>query len=136
MPKTTPRPIESEIENKESAKKSNGYERPTFVRCELSTEQKREMAEWATQRNADDLLDCITQSISDGYTVSFKTADVGYQASLTQSRTSGGFIPNAGKSLVTRASTPERAIWSLYYKHTQVLDKDWSGGQTEQSLEW
>ena len=94
------------------------------------------MAEWANSRNADDLLDHNFESVTEGYLLSAKEAEVGYQASLTQGKESAIGVLNAGKCLVTRASTPERAIWSLYYKHTQILAKDWGRASQEQSLEW
>lgn len=137
MPATTPRQKPFPEADDKGKEQSNGhYKRPAFVRCDLDAEQKREMAEWANSRNADDLLDAIFESISEGYVLSAKEAEVGYQASLTQSKEAAIGVPNAGKCLVTRASKPDRAIWSLYYKHTQVLEKDWSKASQEQSLEW
>lgn len=137
MPATTPKQKPFPEEERTNGKASNGdYIRPMFVRCDLTADQKREMAMWANNLNADDLLNYITESVTDGYTLSVKVAEVGYQCSLTQ--TGGAQIgkKNAGKSLVTRASTPERAIWALYYKHTQVLEKDWGAGGQEAQLEW
>lgn len=138
MPATTPKPKPfPETEDKPAKESSNGhYKRPSFVRCDLDAQQKKEMAEWANSRTADDLVDYINQSIKDGYVLSVKEAEVGYQASLTQSKEAAVAVLNAGKCLVTRASTPERVLWSLYYKHTQVLVMDWSKGAQEQSLEW
>jgi hypothetical protein len=137
MPATTPRqkpfPDADQSNGKE---KSSGYARPSFVRCDLTSEQKAEMAKWANNSSADDLLDRIVQSVKDGYTLSVKEGEIGYQASLTQSRGAGVGVPNVGKCLVTRASAPERALWSLYYKHTQVLELDWGKASMEQQLEW
>lgn len=107
-----------------------------FVRCDLSAEQKKEMAEWANSRTADDMLTYLDESIRDGYTLSVKEAEQGYQASLTQAKKAAVGIPNVGKCLVTRASTPERALWSLYHKHINVLEKDWSRGNEEALLDW
>jgi hypothetical protein len=136
MPKTTPRPKpfgdgEEEVEKRQN----NGYVKPTFVRCDLTADQKLEMANWANACNADDLLDRIVVSTSEGYILSLKPSEEGYQASLTQSRKPSIGVPNTGMSLVTRASTPERALWSLYYKHTQVLGKDWSQAKST-DLDW
>lgn len=137
MPATTPRqkPF-PEAEEKERSNSNGNNKRPTFVRCDLSIEQKKEMAEWANQLSADDLLDSIEQSITDGYILSVKEAETGYQATLTQQKEAAIGVLNSGKCLVTRASTPQRVLWSLYYKHTQVLVKDWSKASQEASLEW
>lgn len=137
MPATTPKQKPFPEEDKANAKAKNGdYVRPVFIRCDLTAEQKREMAEWANNLNADNLLDYLTESVEEGYTVSLKVAEVGYQCSLTQSGAAQIGRKNVGKSLVTRASTPERAVWALYYKHTQVLEKDWGTGGQESQLEW
>lgn len=138
MPATTPKqkPF-PETEEKSSPKgKPDAYSRPAFVRCDLSSEQKVLLAKWANDLGGNDLLDYIVDSIKDGYTLSIKEAEVGYQSSLTQGKQAAIGVPNAGKCLVTRASTPERALWSLYYKHTQVLEKDWGSASMEQQLEW
>lgn len=136
MPATQPKrkPFPEVEEGKES--NGNGYKRPTFIRCDLTPDQKKEMSEWANNCNADDLLDRIVESIKEGYILSAKEADTGYQASLTQAKKAAVGTPNIGKCLVTRATLPERALWSLYYKHTQLLEKDWSRGDEETSLEW
>ena len=137
MPATTSKQSRMPFDDKSEDKtKGNGYERPTFVRCDLTADQRKELAEWANAHNADDILDYINQSIEDGYVLSLKPAQSGYQASLTQSRPNAVHVPNGGKSLVTRASAPERALWSLYYKHTQILEKDWSKGNTEAEMDW
>jgi hypothetical protein len=137
MPATTPKikPF-PEAETEISDKGKNGYKRPAFVRCDLTAEEKKQMAEWANNSIADDLVDRIVESIKDGYILSVKEADVGYQASLTQGKEAKIGVPNAGKCLVTRASEPERALWSLYFKHTQMMEKDWGKASQEQQLEW
>lgn len=137
MPATTPKqkPFpENNDGNKEG--KNNGYTRPAFVRCDLTADQKKELATWANNLGGNDLLDYIVKSIIEGYTLSIKEAEVGYQASLTQGKQATIGVKNAGKCLVTRASTPERSLWSLYYKHTQVLEGDWGSASQEQQLEW
>ncbi len=137
MPATTPKPKPfPDLENGSKKENDNGYKRPTFVRCDLSSDQKNEMAEWANSRTADDLLDLISESTDEGYVLSLKPGEKGFQASLTQSQPIAVHVRNGGKCLVTRASKPERALWSLYYKHTQVMVKDWSKGNEEYELEW
>jgi hypothetical protein len=137
MPATTPRqqPF-PDTDNKKSKEESNGYRQPTFVRCDLSSDQKAQMAEWANRSSSDDLFELLSVSIQENYQLSVKPLDVGYQASLTQTRPVSTTNANGGKCLVTRASTPERAIWSLYFKHTQLLKKNWSGASQTQEFEW
>jgi len=137
MPATTPKqkPF-PEAESKETRNGNGNTRRPTFVRCDLDAEQKKEMAEWANTATADHLLDSISESISEGYVLSVKPAETGYQASLTQTKEAAIGVLNSGKCLVTRASTPERALWALYYKHVAILGKDWSAASQEQFLEW
>lgn len=138
MPATTPKqkPFPDETSNSNEKGKANGYNRPTFVRCDLTADQKTELAKWANSRGGNDLLDYIVESINEGYTLSAKEAEVGFQASLTQGKQAAIGVKNVGKCLVTRASSVERALWSLYYKHTQILEKDWGSASQEQQLEW
>lgn len=138
MPATTPKqkPFPDEATSNNGKEKSNGYNRPTFVRCDLTADQKKELAQWANDLGGNDLLDYIMESVSSGYTLSLKEAEVGFQASLTQSKGAAIGVKNVGKCLVTRASSAERALWSLYYKHTQILEKDWGSASQEQQLEW
>jgi hypothetical protein len=136
MPASTPRPKPFVNDDEKEKENSNGYVRPAFVRCDLTSDQKKELAEWANGRSADDLFDYINESTEEGYVLSIKPAEKGYQSSLTQSKKAAIGVPNIGKSLVTRASTPERCIWSLYYKHREVLAKDWTKGNVEAELDW
>src|SRR4051812_27486597 len=137
MPATTPKqkPF-PETETNGDKGGNNGYKRPAFVRCDLSSDQKKELAQWANNKGGNDLLDYLVESIKAGYTLSVKEAEVGYQAALTQSKSAGIGVLNVGKCLVTRATTPERALWSLYYKHTQIFEGDWGTASAEQQLEW
>jgi hypothetical protein len=135
MPATTPKKVPfPEVNEKEQ--KQGGYSKPTYVRCDLNSEQKTEMATWSNARNSDECMDYLFECIQDGYTFGLKEAEVGYQASLTQMRQPKIGVQNMGKCLVTRASTPERALWSLLFKHLQVLEKDWNNGNVDAQLEW
>lgn len=137
MPKTEPRqkPF-PEAEEKSNGKQNGEYIRPVFVRCDLTADQKAEMAQWANARSSADLLDMVIESASAGYTLSLKTADTGFQAALTMPGPAKIGVKNAGKSLVVRATKPERALWSLYYKHTQILEGDWSTATSDAQLDW
>lgn len=137
MPATTPKQSKFPLDDKEDEKvKGNGYAKPTFVRCDLTSDQKKALAKWADESSADDLLNYIDESCTEGYVLSIKPTDDCYQASLTQSRPNAIHVPNGGKSLVTRASTPERVLWAIYYKHKEVMNKDWSKGNAEASVDW
>lgn len=136
MPATTPRQQPFPEADGKGKEKDNGYKPPVFVRCDLSADQKTEMAEWANGNGSDSLLEHICKSTEENYTLSLKAIEHGYQASLTQQKDASVSNPNGGKSLVTRASSPERALWSVYYKHTQLLKKNWSSASQAQELEW
>lgn len=138
MPKTEPRqkPFPEGEERNGNGNKNGEYIRPIFVRCDLTADQRKELAEWANARSSADLLDLVVESAQEGYTLSLKTAEQGLQASLTMPGPAKIGKHNAGKSLVVRASSPERALWSLYYKHTQILEKDWTQASADAQLDW
>lgn len=133
MPATEPRLKDANGQTVKSAKEANG--RPSFVRLDLTSEQKDAMAHWAEELTDRDLMSLYIDSQVDGYVFSAKSLDQGYQASLTPA-VSGAERANGGKCLVTRASTPERAMYSLFFKHTELLKKNWSTLSTATELEW
>jgi hypothetical protein len=138
MPATTPKQSKMPFPEANNSKE-NGDDRPriSYVRCNLTSEQKKEMAEWANSKKSDDMLDYIDELCEEDYVLSVKPGkDGGCQASLTSAKQVSIHNRNSGKSLVTRASTPIRAIWSILYKHYEVLGRDWSQGSTDVDLDW
>lgn len=134
MPATTkklPFPEEKEL----SA--SNGM--PRYVRCNLNDDQKKEMKEWANLSENSDLIDMMVSAINAGYVFSWKEATtngtVFFQSSLTMPKKEK-IQSNSGMCLVTRASSAEKAVWSLFFRHEKVLEKNWSSLSSSEDLEW
>lgn len=104
----------------------------TFVRCELSTEDKRALA----QRELDpgrvfDQLDALVES---GYkfSVGLQSDQTAYIASLfdrdEESKTKGYTLTGRGRSF-------SNAIAALLYKHYDLLDGIWPTGKPDDD-EW
>lgn len=133
MPATEPKQKDTTERSTKSVKDSNG--RPSFVRLDLTAEQKDAMSQWSEELSDRELLTLYVECQSDGYVYSAKSLDQGYQASLTPAYGSAD-RSNGGKCLVTRASTPERAMYSLFFKHVELMHKNWSSLNTATELEW
>lgn len=116
MPKTEPKntPAANEL-------KSNGNG-PLYVRCDLNAEQKRLLAEWTEQQEDMDLIKWVNTVVTLGHTVSIRSNQVGYQCSLTGTSEQNG---HHNKTLISRASTPIRALYSVWYKDEIVLKGKW-----------
>jgi hypothetical protein len=134
MPATTkklPFPEEKALEA------SNGM--PKYVRCNLTNEQKEEMIKWANSSENSDLIDMMVSAINAGYVFSWKESAINgnifFQSSLTMQKKEK-IQSNSGMCLVTRASSAEKAVWSLFFRHEKVLDKNWSSLSTSEELEW
>lgn len=117
MPKTTPAPIKHDIPTK-----SNGNG-PQFVKCDLSAEQKRLLADWAETAEDVDMLKWLELHVQMGHVVSIRSNEVGYQCSVTGVTEGSGHM---NKSLVARASTPLRALYSAWYRDEIVLKGQWT----------
>jgi hypothetical protein len=115
MPKTTPKA-------EAPAKAWDPKDAPKFVRCELTAAQKALLTTWAEELEDMDLLKWVDSMVSNGHTLSIKSAEVGYQCSLTGVREASG---HAGMSLVARASTPLRAVYGCMYRQSEVLKGPW-----------
>jgi hypothetical protein len=132
MPKTEPRPIPFPEKEKDDNKTHEGM--PKFVRCDLNEELKSALKDWANDEDTEDLIDMICDCVSDGYVVSIKPMkDTGFLAAMTGMY---GTVNNKGMCLTGRSSTPERAVWSLIFKHYVVLKKNWSTAPKEDNLDW
>jgi hypothetical protein len=117
MPATKPNPIKADIPTA-----SNG-KGPMFVKCELTVEQKRLLADWAETAEDVDMLKWLTQMVTAGHTISVRCNEVGFQCSVTGAFESSG---HKDKSLVARASTPLRALYSAWYRDEVVLKGLWT----------
>lgn len=125
MPATTPNP------NKVDPKQ-NGNGGPLYVKCDLTAEQKTLCKMWADDVESIDVIAWIDHVVDNGDILSVKhiVGQDGYQANLT-----GGELSTShkGKCLISRASTAWKAVLSLMYKDTQVLQGIWA--VTERTLD-
>lgn len=108
-------------------------EAPRYVRCELTKDQKAALAVWAEEAEDVDLIKWLDGRISSGHVFSLKSLPTGYQASLTGDREASGHF---GISLVARASTPLRALYSCWYKDELVLQGVWPSAGSLDELDF
>ncbi len=116
MPKSTPR------EDAALKKLDANPNAPRYVQCDLTAEQKKVFATFMEESEITDFIQWIDQTVGNNYTLSMKSLDVGYQCSLTGTAKQSG---NANVCLISRASSPSKAAWSVYYKATQILPLIW-----------
>ena len=116
MPKTTPR--------EEAALKAmsrNGIA-PRYVSCDLNTAQRKELDAFIEESSLEDLHQWAMGRVMDNHTLSLRGLDVGYQCSLTGTR---NHRDHENTCLISRSSTPERAMWSVFFKDTIILHGAW-----------
>lgn len=116
MPKSTPR---EEAALKKMDQNSNA---PRYVVCDLTKTQKESLTVYIQDTDLEALLDWMCQKVSDNYSISMKTVDVGYQCSLTGTPKQ---TSNANVCLISRSSDPARALWSVMYKQQELLPLIW-----------
>src|ERR1035437_4525409 len=116
MPKTTPR--------EEAALKSmdKNPSAPRYVSCDLSAAQKTELNSFIEESELGDLHQWAMDRVMNNHTLSIRVLDVGYQCSLTGSK---GNTSHENTCLISRSSTPERALWSVMFKDTLILHGTW-----------
>jgi hypothetical protein len=116
MPKTTPR---EDAALKAIDKNPNA---PRYVQCDLSAAQKKELDVFIEGTSVEDLHQWAMGRVSDNHTLSMRMLDVGYQCSLTGSQHQRD---HANICLISRSSSPERALYSLMFKDTTILHGIW-----------
>jgi len=127
MPKTTPRPVDT------APKTWDRKDAPKYVRCELNKEQKAALALWAEEAENIDLLAWIDRRVGLGHVLSVKATNSGYQCSLTGDSEVGGHV---GMSLISRASTAVRSLYSCWYKDEFVLQGVWPATGSLEELDY
>jgi hypothetical protein len=95
---------------------------PRYVSCDLTPAQKLELNEFIAGGMTEDLWQWLIGTVMSGHVVTMKTLDVGYQCSVTGAAAHGA---HANKCLISRSSTPERAVWSVHFKDSVVLKSVW-----------
>lgn len=116
MPRTTPR---EEAALKAMDKNGNT---PRYVSCDLNTIQKRELDTFIEESSLEDLHQWAMGRILDKHILSMRSLDVGYQCSLTGAK---NHQTHENICLISRSSTPERAMWSVMFKDTTLLHGVW-----------
>jgi hypothetical protein len=114
MPATTPAPVKSKAVE-------NGKFR--YAKCDLTPEQKGSLKYWKEQ-DADpgELLLWVDKCVASGHTVSVKSQEVNYVASVTGVRDASG---HKDISLSAFGSSPANALFALWYKDEVVLKGVW-----------
>lgn len=115
MPKTTPK--------EEAALKAmdrNGA--PRYVSCDLNKAQKEELDVFIEGSGLEDLHQWLMQAVMNNHTFSVRGLDVGYQCSVTGTKS---HTTHENICLISRSSTPERAMWSVMFKDTMILHGVW-----------
>ncbi len=116
MPKTTPR---EEAVLKKLDQNGNA---PRYVACDLNVAQKRELDAFIEGGTLEDLHQWLVQQVMKNHSISVRSLDVGFQCSLTGGKQSG---PHENICLISRSSTPERAMWSVMFKDVTILKGVW-----------
>jgi hypothetical protein len=116
MPKTTPR---EETTLKKMEQNPNA---PRYVSCDLNKAQKDALLVFIEETEDRDIIAWIDMRVGDNHILSTKGLDVGYQASLTGTSQARD---HANCCLISRASTPSKALWSVFFKDQEVLKGLW-----------
>jgi len=116
MPKTTPR------EEAALKKLDANPNAPRYVTCDLNKAQKEALLVFIEEVEDKDIIEWINLRVGNNHILSTKALDVGYQASLTGSSRS---TDHANQCLISRASTPAKALWSVFFKDQVVLAGVW-----------
>ena len=116
MPKTTPK--------EEAVLKSMDKNplAPRYVSCDLSVAQKRDLDTFIEGGTLEDLHQWAMDRVLNNHTLSIKGLDIGFQCSLTGNKSS---TTHGNICLISRSSTPERALWSVMFKDTALLHGAW-----------
>jgi hypothetical protein len=124
--------LKSLPEKSENAPKKNGkvsFQLKGYVRCELSTADKDNFRVWESGDDVINVNGRMMDIVEDGYL--FKVGDTGsgFQASLCAAQTGKAWD---GYVLVAHASYAKRAVHLLWYKHTIMMDGDWSAWMSDE----
>ena len=104
-------------------KRSNAYESSSFVKRELSADEKNACKLWAVDGN--ELWDLLDKAQESGYKFTFKFDSFSNSPACWMHPTSGD-NPNEGWILTGRGSTPAKALKQALYKHYTMADENWA----------
>ena len=94
-----------------------------FVNCEMNAARKEQFKMWTPK--VDDIETAIQECLSPGYKLSF-SLDTYHDAYQVSWFCSAPADPNAGWCLTARASSIGKAFVVLLFKHSVVLEGDWT----------
>jgi len=96
-----------------------------FIRCDLDTRLRGEFDEWEKTVNIQETTFTLLAGCSEGlkFSIAYDFTNGVFVASLAGNNPE--HPPTFGWTLTARASTWERAISALYYKHVVVMEEDW-----------
>lgn len=115
MPKTTPR-------EEAAVKKLDQNGAPRYVACDLTVTQKKELDAFIDGATLEELHQWMIGRIMANHSISVRVLDVGFQCSLTGSK---GNSNHENICLISRSSTPHRAMWSVMFKDVKILQGTW-----------
>jgi hypothetical protein len=109
-------------------KQKNGFQLRGYVRCELSSADKEAFRQWEAGDDVVNVNGRLLDLVEDGYL--FKVGDTGsgFQASLCASNTGKAW---EGYVLTAHASYAKRAASLVWYKHSIMMDGDWSAWMSD-----
>ncbi len=116
MPKTTPRE-EAALKKLDSNGASFHY-----VACDLTVQQKLSLDVFIEQTDLEDLHKWLSKTVLANHSISIKVLPIGFQCSVTGSK---GSNAHENVSLISRSSSPERALWSAMFKDVEILHGVW-----------
>ncbi len=102
--------------------RGRGQSDQEFVNLELNAEQVKEFRAW--REDFDGVIDEWGAILNDGYKTSIKYDD--YSSSYTAYFFAPEDSDNVGYILSGRGGNPYRALSELVYKHTRILQGEWS----------
>lgn len=114
MPATTPNPNKGKPEE------------PTkwrYAKCDLTAGQKEDLKRWREGiASLEALAEWVDKHVANGHTLTLRSQEVGYQATLSGVREASG---HKDISLVARSRSPMNAVFSLQYKDEVILHGKW-----------
>ena len=116
MPKTTPK------EDAALKKMDLHLNAPRYVACDLSKAQKEQLGEFIESTTSEDLLAYIVNRVMANHSVGVRVLEVGFQCAMTGTK---GNAAHENICLISRSSTPERAMYSVMFKDTMLLQGVW-----------
>lgn len=99
-----------------------------YVRCELSAADKDAFKLWEDVQSDAAMYDALVKAVDSGYMLKAGEGKESYQATLSAADTGQDWD---GYVLTAFASSPGRALALLVYKHSVLMQQDWSAWMTE-----